>query len=109
MHERSFSIGRDGSPSRPLARPAAVLVEMFGIAPYLIAPRSRDLGSKSRCAESEEQDRHDDLVFDWCAYLAMPTIFSKCFFCSIASSMNAATALRAREKPIFGAAPSRLR
>src|SRR5439155_14771310 len=43
------------------------------------------------------------------SYFAMPTIFWRCFFCSIASSMNAATALRARVKPILGAAPSRLR
>src|SRR5205807_6417021 len=43
------------------------------------------------------------------SYFAMPTILWKCLFCSIASSMNAATALRARVKPILGAAPSRLR
>jgi hypothetical protein len=42
-------------------------------------------------------------------YFAIPTILRTCFFCSIASSMNAATALRDSVKPILGAAPSRLR
>jgi hypothetical protein len=42
-------------------------------------------------------------------YFAMPTILRKCFFCSMASSINAATALRETVKPILGAAPSRLR
>ena len=49
MHERCFLDGRDGSPSRPSARPA--------LAPYQII-ELRDLGSKSRCAEGEEQSRH---------------------------------------------------
>ncbi|PYL83586.1 MAG: hypothetical protein DMF23_08945 [Verrucomicrobia bacterium] len=43
------------------------------------------------------------------SYFAIPTIWWKCFFCSIASSMKAATALRDRLKPILGAASSRLR
>jgi hypothetical protein len=34
---------------------------------------------------------------------------AKCFFCSMASSRNAAAALRASEKRLLGAAPSRLR
>src|SRR4029453_1121939 len=42
-------------------------------------------------------------------YFAMPTLLRRCFFCSIASSTNAATALRDTVKPILGAAPSRLR
>jgi hypothetical protein len=47
-----------------------------------------------------------DLISD---YFAMPTILWRCFFCSLAWSMNAATALREAVKPILGAAPSRLR
>jgi hypothetical protein len=42
-------------------------------------------------------------------YFAMPTSLRTCFPFSMASSMKAATALRDRLKPIFGAAPSRLR